>query len=199
MKRAQAKAQGLKFYNTGKPCKHGHLSDRYTSTAICVECVRAAGVDRYKNDRDKQYAAWRKWYELNKDTHNTRVKRWQAANKDKIRADAKAWVAANPDKVKAMHARHIKKHPDAYTARSVANVARRAKRTPLWLSDDDKWILRQAYGLAKLRTKIFGFVWEVDHVLPLRGNLVSGLHVPANVQVIPKVLNRAKSNVYHLS
>ena len=194
MKRAEAKAQGLKFYNTGKPCKHGHLSDRYTNTAICLACVKLAGVDRYKNNREAQYAFWRKWYEANKDIHAARVKRWQTANKDKVREDANAWRKANPEKVKATRLRYIQKHPDAYTARAVASVARRAKRVPQWLTPEDKWMLRQAYNLAKLRTKMFGFPWEVDHIFPLRGELVSGLHVPTNVQVIPKTLNRAKRN-----
>ena len=197
MKRAEAKAQGLKFYNTGKPCKHGHLSDRYTSTAICVACVKLAGVDKYKNNRESQYASWRKWYEANKDIHAARVKRWQTINKDKVRADAKAWQKANPEKVKATRLRYSQKHPDAYTARAVASVAKRAKRVPQWLTPDDKWVIRQAYELAKLRTKMFGFVWEVDHIIPLRGEFVSGLHVPTNLQVIPKALNRAKRNAYH--
>ncbi|OBQ38763.1 MAG: hypothetical protein AN484_23935 [Aphanizomenon flos-aquae WA102] len=91
----------------------------------------------------------------------------------------------------------MKKHPDAHTARAVASVARRAKRVPKWLSADDKWMLRQAYALAKQRTEMFGFTWEVDHIIPLRGEHVSGLHVPTNVQVIPKALNRLKRNVYH--
>jgi hypothetical protein len=199
MKRAEAKAQGLKFYDTGKPCKHGHLSDRYASTAICVECVKISGVGRYKNNRDAQYASWRKWYEANKETHNTRVKRWQSENKDKVREDAKAWAKANPEKVKAKTLRHIKKHPEAYTARSVASVARRAKRVPQWLTLDDRWMMQEAYKLAKLRTQMFGFVWEVDHIIPLRGELVSGLHVPTNLQVLPKTENRNKRNHYFLA
>lgn len=196
MKRAEAKAQGLKFYRTGKLCKHGHLSDRYTSTAICVACVQLAGVDRYKNNRESQYGAWRKWYEANKDAHNERVKKWQTVNKDKTRADAKAWVAANPEKVAAKTKRYRKAHPDKVTAWAVASVARRAKRVPKWLSDDDKWMLQEAYALARQRTKMFGFVWEVDHIIPLRGATVSGLHVPTNIQVIPKAHNRAKRNKF---
>lgn len=196
MKKREAKALGLKFYNTGKPCKHGHLSDRYTSTAICIECVKLAGVDRYKNNREAQLASWRKWHKTNKDTHNVRVKRWQAANKDKVKADAKAWVVANPEKVKAKALRHIKKHPDAYTARSVASVAKRAKRVPQWLTSEDRWLMREAYSLAKLRTELFGFKWEVDHIIPLRGAIVSGLHVPTNLQVLPKAENRSKRNHY---
>lgn len=196
MKRAEAKIQGLKFYCTGKPCKHGHLSDRYTSTAICVTCVQLAGVDRYKNNREAQYGAWRKWYESNKDIHSARVKCWQAANKDKTREDAKMWAAANPEKVADKTKRYRAAHPDKVTAWAVASVARRAKRIPAWLSADDKWMLQEAYALAKQRTQMFGFVWEVDHIIPLRGATVSGLHVPTNVQVIPKALNRSKRNEF---
>ena len=38
--RTEAQAQGLKTYFTGKPCKHGHVAERYTSRGICVECTR---------------------------------------------------------------------------------------------------------------------------------------------------------------
>lgn len=199
MKRAEAKALGLKFYRTGKSCKHGHLSERYTSTAICVDCVKIAGIDKYKNNREAQLASWRKWYEANKDTHAVRVKRWQAANKDKTREDQKAWNKANPEKVKAKTLRHIKKYPEAYTARAVASVARRAKRVPQWLTSEDRWLMREAYNLAKLRTRMFGFTWEVDHIIPLRAKLASGLHVPTNLQVIPKTENRNKRNDYFLA
>lgn len=199
MKRAEAKALGLKFYRTGKPCKHGHLSERYTSTTICVDCIKIAGVDKYKNNREAQLASWRKWYEANKDTHAIRVKRWQNANKDKTRENQKAWAAANPEKIKAKTLRHIKKYPEAYTARSVASVARRAKRVPQWLTSEDRWLMREAYNLAKLRTRMFGFTWEVDHIIPLRAKLASGLHVPTNLQVIPKTENRNKRNDYFLA
>lgn len=199
MKKREAKALSLKFYNTGKPCKHGHLSDRYTSTAVCVECVKIAGVDKYKNNRDSQLASWRKWLENNRALHGTRVRRWQDANKDKFRADAKAWAAANPEKIKAKALRHIKKYPEAYTARAVASVAKRAKRVPQWLTPDDRWVMKEAYDLAKLRTRMFGFIWEVDHIIPLRGKTVSGLHVPTNLQVIPKIDNRNKRNHYLLA
>lgn len=195
MKRKEAMMLGLKTYNTGKPCKHGHFSDRYVQGA-CIECVRVQ-TQKWKADHpEKQKQAMRKWWENNKDVHNTRVKRWQAANKDKTRADAKAWQAANPDKVAAMKKRYRDAHPDKVTAWAAASVARRAKRVPAWLTEDDKWMLREAYALAKQRTQMFGFVWEVDHTIPLRGATVSGLHVPTNVQVIPKALNRSKRNEF---
>jgi len=68
------------------------------------------------------------------------------------------------------------------------------QRIPVWVEIDDKWLIKEAYDLASLRTKMFGFAWHVDHVFPLQGKTVSGLHVPTNLQVIPGVLNIKKKN-----
>lgn len=194
MKRREAKTLGLATYNTGKPCKHGHSSDRYTSTAICIECVQIAGKKRREENPKYGYFAWRKWLEKNRDIHNIRVKRWQSNNVEKIRETQKAWALANPEKVKAKTKRWRERNPEKYTAAAVASVARRAKRSPKWITSDDRWLMAQFYDMAKLRTKITGLTWEVDHVIPLRGKEVSGLHVPSNLQVILKSENRAKRN-----
>lgn len=196
MKRREAKALGLAKYCTGKPCKRGHLAERYVNHAHCVECIKIQTTAWRLTNPEKQITSMRKWLENNRELHNTRVKRWQEANPEKIKIAAIAWAKANPEKVKATAKRYIQRHPAEYTARSVANVAKRAKRIPKWLTINDKWMMREAYKLAKLRTNMFGFVWEVDHIIPLRGEFVSGLHVPTNLQVIPKAQNREKRNYY---
>ncbi len=38
MKRREAKLAGLEKYSTGKPCKNGHMAERYTVNGTCVEC-----------------------------------------------------------------------------------------------------------------------------------------------------------------
>jgi hypothetical protein len=79
-----------------------------------------------------------------------------------------------------------------------ALVAARKKvikqRTPKWVTKEELWLIKEAYELAALRTKMFNFSWHVDHVLPLQGETVSGLHVPNNLQVIPWLDNIQKKN-----
>lgn len=72
------------------------------------------------------------------------------------------------------------------------------QRTPKWLSADDFWMIEQAYELAAIRTRKFGFPWHVDHVVPLRGKQVSGFHSPLNLQVIPASQNQRKTNKFEV-
>lgn len=105
--------------------------------------------------------------------------RYRAANKEKVSAAKKAYAQSNKHKVNASVAR-----------REAAKV----QRTPVWLTEDEHWMIEQAYELAALRTKLFGVAWHVDHVLPLRGKTVSGLHTPYNMQVILGSENCRKGN-----
>jgi hypothetical protein len=79
-----------------------------------------------------------------------------------------------------------------------ALVAARKKvikqRTPKWLTQDECWMIKEVYELAALRTKMFGFSWHVDHIIPLQGETVTGLHTPYNLQVLPGVENIKKKN-----
>lgn len=88
---------------------------------------------------------------------------------------------------------YSKKNPQKVCAMASKRRASIRNRTPSWLTTDDFWLIEEAYSLAQMRTKLFGFKWHVDHVLPLHGKKVSGLHVPSNLQVIPAIINQQKS------
>jgi hypothetical protein len=125
-----------------------------------------------------------KYHELAKDE----------AYRGKERTRISAFWKANPDVKKTCDQNYASKNKSKLVAKAGKHRASRIKRTPTWLTADDRWMIEQAYELAALRTKLFGFQWHVDHVIPLQGKLVSGLHVPHNMQIIPARDNRNKSN-----
>jgi len=115
-----------------------------------------------------------------------------------IRRLTKGTSLENPDVVK----NRVKEWKKLNMGRVIANTTKRKAyiklRTPNWLTQNEFWMMEQAYELALLRTKLFGFKWVVDHTIPLNGKNVSGLHTPYNLQVIPEKENLIKSNRFEV-
>lgn len=75
--------------------------------------------------------------------------------------------------------------------------AARLKRTPKWLTNEQWAEINEFYTLAKeLKWLNNNESLHVDHIVPLKGKNVSGLHVPWNLQILPASVNRAKSNKF---
>jgi hypothetical protein len=103
------------------------------------------------------------------------------------------------EKQKTEHIRSIKnnwrkKHKGKVNSWTAARYAAKIQRTPKWLTEDDKWLIEEAYKLAVLRSKMTNIEWHVDHIIPMQGDTVCGLHCIDNLQVIPAIENTKKSN-----
>lgn len=167
--RKEALAGGYKRYYTGVACVHGHIADRRALTGECLVC------------RSEHLVKWRKKNPAKVKQHNaTQYKN----HTQKIKDHVKKWGKNNPTKI---------------LVNTREQQTKRLMRYPKWLTIDDRWMIEQAYELASLRTKMFGFPWHVDHIIPLQGKNVSGLHVPTNLQVIPASDNVRKSNSFEVS
>lgn len=133
------------------------------------------------------------WYLRNKELTISRAKSWKESNSEKRREIATKSRKANVETHNAYNRDWFSKNSDKRSAYQAKRRAMLIQRTPEWLTQDDLWMIEEAYELAKKRTEMFGFEWHVDHIVPLQGRRVSGLHVPSNIQVIPGIENCKKN------
>ena len=77
--------------------------------------------------------------------------------------------------------------------------AAKMQRTPKWLTEKDLKVMKAFYSIAQMLSKVNNEVWHVDHKIPLQGDLVSGLHVPSNLQLMRGIENETKRNQYYVN
>ncbi len=108
-------------------------------------------------------------------------KEYHLKNKEKILGQKKEWAKNNRDKV---------------SMKNLKSRTKRGLRIPPWLDKYDMIVIKNMYDTSADLTKINDIDFEVDHIVPLNGKMVSGLHVPSNLQILPASVNRSKSNKY---
>jgi len=112
---------------------------------------------------------------------------WRHNNQEHHRLQCRAWVKANPEKRKEI----------VLASRTLFGSRKKKVRqaTPSWANG---FYISEIYHLARLRTKLLGITYHVDHVIPIKGKLVCGLHVEDNLRIIPADLNMKKGNDYSI-
>lgn len=136
----------------------------------------------------------------NKDKHNQRCQNWRNKNKDKIKIISKKYREKNPnppynkEKKKLSNALWTKNNLDRHAANEAKRHAKKLQSTPNWLTVEQVKEIEQFYSEARKLTKKTGIKYEVDHIIPLQGLNVRGLHVPWNLQILTKSENSSKRN-----
>lgn len=88
---------------------------------------------------------------------------------------------------------YAKLHPEKFAMKTRKRKIAKLNRTPFWLNDGQNFEMECIYKYcAALRS--IGLDYQVDHIVPLQGRTVSGLHVPWNLQVITGSENASKGN-----
>jgi len=164
--RQEALAQGLPRYFTGTPCKHGHVSERYTLNKTCKDCADARSNKTKVNNPEKYLA---------------QIAQWQRNNPEKLREYHLKYTRANAGKRNLWTSNYRQAKVD---------------RTPVWLNDGHMFEMECVFKYCAALRNI-GLDYHVDHIIPIRGARVSGLHVPWNLQVIPGRENMSKGNKFH--
>jgi len=89
-----------------------------------------------------------------------------------------------------------RKNKGALNAHTAKRYARKCNATPKWLTEQQDLKIKLYYKVAKALENMDGVKRHVDHIVPLKGKGVRGLHVPWNLQILTAEQNTSKSNSY---
>ena len=93
-------------------------------------------------------------------------------------------------------AEYARTNAGKYNFRNAKRHALKLKATPKWLMEEQYKEIETFYIKAMNLTKETDTKHEVDHIIPLQGRFVSGLHVPWNLQILTKLENSKKKNSF---
>ena len=209
--RAQAKAQGIKRYFTGKPCKHGHIAARQTSNGECAECARVRlerrnhanperfareARERYQADPEKYRAKGRDFYGANTERCKAWSKAWKDKNKDQVAAYSAKYREGNPELYRINARNQYRKNPAAYKQRSAQRIMEIQQEYNA-LSKADQQRIDAIYATANaLNARDGANSWHVDHIYPRK---LGGKHHPDNLQILTATENLRKGSKYEPS
>lgn len=142
---------------------------KFGITYKCKQCFNQQAREKYPDQKEKIFLNQKK----------SRLKR-RSEGKDVNKA-AREYSRRNPE-YKRFYAAQRKNHVK--------------QATPSWLSPQQKAHIKRVYKMAQFMKRETGLDYHVDHIIPLRGKCVCGLHVPENLRVLRADLNVIKSNIY---
>lgn len=125
-------------------------------------------------------------------------KKYLLINKDKISKSQKEYYIKHKDKIKAYFSKYQKQNAGRYAAHCAKRSAIKQERTPSWLETKDLKYIECLYSISNRLSGCLQIKHHVDHIIPLQGKRVSGLHVPSNLQVVSYFINLKKNNKYEI-
>ena len=182
--KSEAIALGLNRYFTGMPCKNGGISIRRTTNGACL-CDACAAIRKQKH---------RDWALKNAGTRRARHREYYLANREAIIARQLQRYHNSRDEYRTRHLSWRARNWHVVLAHAAKRRASKRERIPGWFGELDQLIFAEAVSLSIERAQATGFPWHADHMIPLMGKTVCGLHCGSNLQVIPARLNLQKQN-----
>jgi len=174
--------------NKDKKCAQ---SARYMSNPEHREMANARSKEWYRDNREHKLAVAREWERNNRDRISERRSiRYRKDIKESRRKNAERRLN-NVEEYRRKEREYSKRNKDMVASKQAKRRAMKLQRSAKW---GNKFLIDLQYKMARKMTDLMGEPYHVDHIIPLKGVLVSGLHVHNNLQVIRADENLQKSN-----
>ena len=161
------------------PCKVCFQSGKRTRTKL-----------QQQNKTPKYYSVY-----ICTDCEKQKLYEWRKQNPDKWSALLnKSYIKTTEGLVSRRNNMNHTEESRAQWARDKTNRRCGRAKQAKFTDELTQLVTIEAHDLRKRRNLITGFDWHVDHIIPLKGKTMCGLHIWSNLQVIPKILNLRKGN-----
>jgi hypothetical protein len=164
----------------------------------CKSCCKATTKKYREANKEKYYASAKRWAEENPERVKKLKRKRYLARQEEILEEKKKYYRDNRESILSYKKSYNRVNRDKRNAIEAKRHAEKLKRTPDWLTKEHLEGIKGFYWLAKDLHSITGETYHVDHIIPLQGENISGLHVPWNLQILPADVNIAKGNRYDL-
>ncbi len=171
--------KSLLNFNKNKSQKDGYNNQCNDCLKIYREKTRQHRIDYLRRWRENNPDARKIHYQNNKERSSVYAKQYRELNGPRLRKNTVRWQKENLDK-------------DA--AKTARRRAAKLKAIPPWITKEQLREIKELYTCAQMFKLYTGQEYHVDHIVPLQGENVCGLHVPWNLQVITAQENLSKSN-----
>jgi hypothetical protein len=153
---------------------HAHPNGSQGRKSICKVCCNSHAISYRKRTAEHHQA-------------------YRASNRQRMKAYNAEMYVARRDAEKQRCAEYFQQNKAARASYVAKRKAAKINATPAWA---DSALIKMLYTTRQYMTEQTGFEWHVDHVVPLQGRNVCGLHVHNNLRVVPRQFNLQKGNNY---
>ena len=182
----KAKKSLSEFYKR-KDSPDGYRND-------CKDCRKASSLKNHYENQEQRKARF-------KTDHAKRVLEnpnfyveTYARYRESSLATAKQYYQDNIEERKAKQRLWSKTNRGTANALSKRYKLKKVNATPKWLTPEQIYNMQCTYKVAAQLSETSSQKWHVDHIVPIRGKDVCGLHVPWNLQLLPAKMNMQKGN-----
>lgn len=189
-RRGYCNAHYMRLMRYGDPL----IQKRKSPGTVTDEDRKRWAKEEYQRNKDKYVARAQKWAEKNPE--KTKKIREKDQNREKARQRTKVWASNNKERKREADKAWVENNRSLANSYKAHRRAKERKATPPWLTPEQREATAKIYAEALELTQRLSIRHEVDHIVPLSGKTVSGLHVPWNLRAIPAQENNTRPRVW---